>query len=178
MKNWIKSSLVIGHVRQAVNGSVVLGGILNLGRLLMSESALLSASAKSSVVMARLLPRNWRSASGRVATLADRSSLFRTIDRCFERVTVAWRKSVIGVRLDTILHGASNLDAQRVRLIGWTAFMAATTHIMLIGIDALVADTAGGLGWVAALPFALACICRPEAVVAAWQSRRPHRRVR
>ena len=172
MIRWVQSSLVVGHARRAANGSVVLRGVMKLGRLLMSESASLSASAESSVVMAQLAPRNWRSGSDRVATLADRSSLFHTIDRFFERITVAWRKSVIAVRLGTILHVASNLDAQRVRLIGWTAFMAATTHIVLVGIDVLVADTAAGLGWVAALPFALACICRPEAVIAAWQSRR------
>lgn len=173
MKAWVRSSLVVSGVRQVFHGSVLVHGTVAAARLVTSERAVFpAASSESSLVMTRLVRRIWRSGPGRVGTLVDGSRLLRTIERFFERAAVAWHDSAITVGLGTLLNTAFSLDVHRVRLMGWIAFMAATTHIVLVGIDALVAHTAAGLGWVAALPFALACMSRPEAVLAAWHNRR------
>ena len=146
-------------MRSSMRGSTAVRGVVATIELLQSGSA-----SRSSVVITRLIPGIWRYEPDRIVTLADRSRLLQTVERFFKRSMKACEESATKARLKEVLH--PSVETAPVRLAGWMGFCAATTHVWLLGIDAT------GLGWVAAVPFTLACISRPEAILAAWKTSR------
>lgn len=177
MKTWRASSVVVATGRRIVRGSLVVHGSVTAVRLLTSHLAVFGSASASSVVMT-WMPEFWRSEPDGVATVADGSRLLRACERFFERSVRGWRESSTSARVRTVLHPLPSLDAPRVRLAGWTAFSAATTHALFVGTETLSAHSAAGLGWAAAILFAFACMCRPEAVIVAWESSRCRGRAR
>lgn len=161
--------MVVDLVRRALRGSMLVHGGATAVRFVISDRAIASrARRSSSVLLTRLMPATSGPASGRVATIAD-GSLLGGIERFFERSAVALQESVTKHTLEASLSSTRSLEAQRVGLAGWFALGAATTHILVSGIGALVAGSWAGAGWLVAIPFSLVCILRPEAVVAAWR---------
>jgi len=161
-------NLAVAAGRRIARSSGVAHGVGTAVRLLTSGSAAFSISpSASSVVMARLISEGWRFEPDRVVTVADRSRLLQAFEQLFERSVRAWQASATRTRVEKTLNAAP--PAARVRLAGWMGFGAAATHIWLVGI------AAAGVGWIAAVPFALACIWRPEAILAASKASRLRR---
>lgn len=130
-----------------------------------------SRLTSSSFVCARVVPRLWRVAPDSVASVAKDSVLLRTIESVFHCTVVRWRHAATRRRIRAVVDGPLAPVAQRVRLGGWLALSAATTRVLLAGISDLAAPPGVGLVWVAVIPFAAACILKPQAVIAAWQAR-------
>ena len=136
------------------------------------DSGVESRLTRSSFLCGRVVPRIWRTAPDAVVPLANDSILLQTIEHIFQIMALGWRAVTSRHRVRAILDGPFAPAADRVRLGGWLVLSAATTHVLLVGISDLVAPPAAGLGWVAVVPFAAACILKPQAVIAAWQARR------
>jgi len=107
-----------------------------------------------------------------LSSIATTSGVLRAIERFFESVVVAWQTSDAKAALIAALTPPQPNDGHRVRMAGWAMLGAAGTRILLVGIDGLVRPPISGIGWIAAVPLALACIARPKAVLAAWNSAR------
>ena len=100
------------------------------------------------------------------------SWLISAIERFFESVIEAWQTSAVKSRLAAAVASSRSRGGHAVQLAGWAALGAAATHIGLVGIGQLMNPPMAGMGWIAAVPFAVACIWKPEAVVAAWRASR------
>lgn len=149
MSNWSASSVVV-----AAAGRIV-AGARAVRRATRSFFVRGREVSTTSVWVARLVLQ-----ADRVTPIADGSRLLQAIERLFERAAGA-RAGVLA----RALNWSEGVEGTRVRLAGWLMLGAATTHVSLTGTDV-------GLGWIAAIPVTLACICRPLSVLAAWKSSR------
>ena len=136
------------------------------------DSGIESRLTSSSFLYSRVVFRLWQTAPDSVVSLANDSVLLRTIEHVFQRTVADWRDVTTRHRVRAVVDGALAPTAHRVRVASWLALSAATTHAVLVGISALAAPPAAGLGWIAIVPFAAACILKPQAVIASWQARR------
>lgn len=126
--------------------------------------------------MARLVPPLAHPSHADATAIADGSTLLRAIERLFGATAEGWRTSKASARIERTLNGDTRRGEQAIRLAGWMGLSAIVTRIAIVGFDGLLDESASGLGWFAALPFAVACLLRPAGVLMAWGHLR-HRRV-
>jgi hypothetical protein len=66
-------------------------------------------------------------------------------------------------------------DPEVIRLIGYVGLGAIMTRVVIVGPGELLQESAVGVGWLIAAPFAVCCIVRPAAVATAWKDWRAER---
>ena len=183
MNKWAESSRVVMTVRPLARGSraiqspvqLAILGIRSIKWVRQAASRVAAGAARaipilfggaplrSSLVMRRMVPAVASPAGGQRGTVANGSRLLHYVEGLLDRAASAWRRSSVRTGLETAFNES---PASRVRLGGCVGVAAAITHTALVGIGSV------GFGWIAAVPFAAACVWRPEAVIAAWQRSR------
>lgn len=87
------------------------------------------------VVHQRGEPRGEGEAPARAIRVIEEGLLFIMVTECLAQLLMAWRHSVVYGLLEFILHQIRMLQLwQRVRLLGWTCFVAVLTYRLLVGI--------------------------------------------
>lgn len=119
--------------------------------------------------MARLVPPIAYSSDADATAIADGSLLLRAVDRLFGVTAESWCLSTSRARFERILDGETRRGDHAVRLAGWMGVSAIITRTVIAGFEGLLDELASGLGWFAALPFAIACILWPGGVLVAWR---------
>lgn len=125
--------------------------------------------SRSSVIMAMLRPRVPEAAASAAVGIANGGVLVRMIDRLFRMAGEGWRTAWLRAAINRVPSGDLSDREHAVWLGGWVALSAIATRILLVGLDGLLDPPPLGLGWLAAAPFAVACVVKPAAVVTAWR---------
>ena len=107
-----------------------------------------------------------------LSSIVTDSRLLGSIERFFESVLAAYHNSAATAGLLAALTPSQPRDGHWVRMAGWMALSAVSVHVLLVGIEGLVRPPIAGIGWLAAVPLAIACIWKPEAAVTAWRGSR------
>lgn len=80
-------------------------------------------------------PRSEDTAFTHIIRVIEASCLFTMVAQCFTQLSMTWRHSVVYGLLEFALHRIRMLRLwQRVRLLGWTLFVAVLTYRFLVGI--------------------------------------------
>lgn len=106
---------------------------------------------------------------GHLSRVVENSRIVRIVDGFFEATSAAWRRSRVCRAGAALVTYAAPTGESVAVLVGWMMLSAITTRIMILGVPT-PGDPLSGAGWLAATPFALACILRPRKAAAAWNA--------
>ena len=160
LQRTVESSVVLRPLRDLCRGSGVC-------RLLIRPCR--SLAGRTSWIGTRVARHDATRVFPRATGIAATSAVFGGVDRWFAMVPYAWRDSQVKRWLDRTIGPLET--SQRVRLLGWVVFAAATTHALL-ATAALLESSRALILWMGASAVGLTLITAAEPLAAAWRSRR------
>lgn len=107
-----------------------------------------------------------------IIRVIEESCLFTMLAQCLAQLLMAWRHSVVSRSLELAIHRVSMLELwQRVRLIGWTLFVAVLTYRLLVGIGGAFTYPVALVVWGGLLVLALGLMWGCRAIACSWVHR-------
>lgn len=124
------------------------------------------------VVHQRGEPRSEDAALHHIVRMIEASCLFTMLAQYLAQLLMAWRYSVVSRFLEVALHRVSMLELwQRVRLLGWTLFVAVLTYRLLVGIGDSFPYPIVLVVWGGLLVLAVGMMWGCRAIARAWVHR-------